>query len=619
MAKKGKFFYREIEEGLKQELEHRKEMFSLKTPDFYEFLSSPYVKLTFIRRFDGEEYVIDNSNKENINDIYDFDFKNIPKPTFQSLSVYNEGRYGSIRKADISIKLYHVRQINELESYFMVPGNTVKIEFGLSNYASELDEKHDYYNLTLKTQIHNFDYSYQGAEGVEFNISSMGEGLFAASLDLNSKLDETNIRVDATDEEGKKSNNLFSYLQGKIDELSPNFTGYDDDSGICRYRLSPAWEYETSSDFEFNNNDYIWYITLNGIISIINQILVKRNVKIKYNGEAISTYDKNIISSDPTQIVFPDSEMGNYNKKGSDTVVKFANFGEIPQLERKFKNGDTVNLGYTLISIDFIAQVIDKITSEDEDQNVPVRKFFNEIFNSIYENSGNIYDLSLTLAQDHDEDSPVLDIKDVNYIDDSEAGDRPYVFETLSTKNILKDFSVSSEIPDKMSTAMYMGGASSKNINPYVYEFVTRDSDQQYYNPDNPNPVYTVEEWAAMKRDKKLKDTIKSIESNAEQISKNGVDSDTKNALRSDLKSYMSLNTSGKWNENVMYPIELSITLHGIVGFRFGDIITIDYLPDRYLNHDSVRIVFMITKINHNIDGNEWTTELETQCRMRPK
>lgn len=618
----GKFFYRQIEKGLEEELEYRKKIFSSKSDDFYNFLSSPYVKLIFRRRFDGEEFVIDNSNKDTINDVYDFSFKNIPNPTFQSISIYNEGRYGSIRKTDISIKLYHIRQLNELESFLMIPGNTVIIQFGLSYYTKELDEKYNYYNLTLETKIHNFNYSFEGSDAMEFNISTMGEGLFAGSLDLNTKLDKKYIRVDSTDEEKQQSNNLMSYIQGKIDNLSLSaFDGYDEDSGICRYRISANWDYETEGDFDFVNNSYIWYITLNGIIRIINYMLEDRSLNIKYDGNAISTYDKNIISADPTEIVFPDSKMGNYKKSGNENGVKFANFGEIPKIERKFRNGDEVNLGYVLISLDFISQIVDEITNEDEDENVPVRKFLNKIFNSIYENSGNIYSLTLTLTQDEDVDDKngILDIKDENYIDDSEAGDTPYVFETMNRNNILKTFSISSEIPDKMSTAMYIGGSSSKNMNPRIYDFITRDAEKTYYNPNIPNPVYSIEEWEKMKRSKKVQDTKKDIEFYADKIAKNGVDSETKNSLRSALKSYMSLNTDAKWNENVMYPIELSITLHGIVGFRFGDIITIDYLPERYLNHKEIKIVFMVTKINHNIEGNEWVTELETQCRMRPK
>jgi hypothetical protein len=614
-----KLFYKNVDEGLKKELEYRKYIFSNKTDDFYNFMSAPYVKITFKRRFDGKEYTINNSDKKDINSIYDLDFKNIPNPIFSSLSVYNEGRYGSIRKADITIKLNHINQLNDLESYLLIPGNTVIIEFGLSKYANKLNDKNPYYNLKLEEKIFNFKYSYDGSGGIEFTINAMGEGHFISSLDLNTKIQSDVISLDKTKEEENRSNNLLSYIYSLIDNLSqPSFSGYDENTGICRYRVSPTWKYETNDDFDSSNNEYIWYITLNGFISIINNYIIKprkSNRNILYNGNAISSYDENVISADPTEIVFPDKNMGKYNKI-DDLIVSYANFGEIPELNKKFKHGNNINLGYMLISIDLISDIFEEITNEDEEENVPIRKFFNKLFNSVYENSGNIYDLTLIIKENKNDEVIDLEIVDSNYIDDSQSNNKPYVFETMNPNNILKTFSIESELPDKMSTAMYIGGSTSKNINPKIYSFFTRDG-ESYYDPNIPNPFYTVEEWEKLKNDQKIQDIKKDIQFYSNKISKNGVENNIKNSLRSALKSYKNLNTDAKWNNNLMYPLTLQITLNGIIGFQFGDIITIDYLPKRYLNHKDVKIVFMVTKINHSIEGNEWETSLETQCRIR--
>lgn len=616
----GKLFYSEIKKGLKDELDNRKDFFSNKNSDFFDMFGSPYISVTLVRRFDGKEYSINNSDKVNVEDVYDFDYKNLPNPVVESAKIYSEGRYASLKKADIEIKLYHIRQLDELESFLMIPGNGVRIGFGLSYYASKMDDKYELYNMELENKIYNFSYTVDDQSGtISFSLQTVGEGFFASSIDMNTKLDIEVINEDDTSEEENKSNSVLSYLYNLIDSYllkwGVGFSKYDPNTGIAKFMLSPSWEYETQNEFESSSNEFIWYITLNGLIEIINRdILERRNIdNISYEGEAISTYNKNIISADPTQIVFPDKNMGNYSRS-PDTSVTYSNFGRLSELNNKFRESDKINLGYILISIDHIATLFDQILINDEDENIPIRKFFNKLFNSIYENSGNVYDLSLTI-QEQDEENINLSILDSNYIDESVVSE-PYIFNILNDNNIITNFSIESSLPDKMATAMYVGGSSSKNVNPKIYSFLTRESDT-YYDPNIPNPVYSAEEWEDLKRDKKIEQAKKDIEFYVDKIGKNGVEDSTKSSLKAALKSFKSLDTDANWNKNLVYPLDLSVSLHGITGFKFGNIITIDYLPDRYLTNDSVSIIFMITKIDHEIQNNKWITTLTTQCRMR--
>ena len=46
--------------------------------------------------------------------------------------------------------------------------------------------------------------------------------------------------------------------------------------------------------------------------------------------------------------------------------------------------------------------------------------------------------------------------------------------------------------------------------------------------------------------------------------------------------------------------------------FRFGNTIKIDYLPEGY-----EKVVFTVTKIEHVIENNDWTTQLSTVCRTK--
>jgi len=68
--------------------------------------------------------------------------------------------------------------------------------------------------------------------------------------------------------------------------------------------------------------------------------------------------------------------------------------------------------------------------------------------------------------------------------------------------------------------------------------------------------------------------------------------------------------------EPTPYPLKLSLTVDGIEGFRFGDTISSDYLPSRYTKTEGIRIVFTVIKYTHEIKGNDWSTNVESMCRM---
>ena len=74
--------------------------------------------------------------------------------------------------------------------------------------------------------------------------------------------------------------------------------------------------------------------------------------------------------------------------------------------------------------------------------------------------------------------------------------------------------------------------------------------------------------------------------------------------------------SSGHWLNKILYPIEFSVTIDGIDGFKFGDIIKTNLIPARY-NDSETDMVFMVTKITHNIKDGIWETTLDTKSRIK--
>ncbi len=91
---------------------------------------------------------------------------------------------------------------------------------------------------------------------------------------------------------------------------------------------------------------------------------------------------------------------------------------------------------------------------------------------------------------------------------------------------------------------------------------------------------------------------------------------DVKNNLKFALRKYFS--TPKKDLESLfkfaapVWTVEVSLTLDGTYGFRFGDIINVNGLPGKY-----EQFVFTIMKTDHILVKNDWTTKLDCQMRVR--
>ena len=105
-----------------------------------------------------------------------------------------------------------------------------------------------------------------------------------------------------------------------------------------------------------------------------------------------------------------------------------------------------------------------------------------------------------------------------------------------------------------------------------------------------------------------------------ESLIKYGSDINAENqkALHTSIKNYVQYPTPTIQDTNQfkapIIPFDASFTIEGINGFRYGDVLKFEGLPDRYTKNT----VFSIIGINHSVSSTgEWNTEI--RCIMRPK
>jgi hypothetical protein len=86
-----------------------------------------------------------------------------------------------------------------------------------------------------------------------------------------------------------------------------------------------------------------------------------------------------------------------------------------------------------------------------------------------------------------------------------------------------------------------------------------------------------------------------------------------KSALRSKIDGMSPMVTSQKYNRP--YPIGLSLKVNGVTGIGFGHAIEMQSLQATRWRGNTA---FTVTRVIHNVQGQDWTTDIETVARLVP-
>ncbi len=101
------------------------------------------------------------------------------------------------------------------------------------------------------------------------------------------------------------------------------------------------------------------------------------------------------------------------------------------------------------------------------------------------------------------------------------------------------------------------------------------------------------------------------------ELSKNWIEPSRIIALENALKKYIQTPTSDLRRSSQLaapvIPFDVTFTIDGINGFRYGDVLQFDMLPDRYRKN----IVYTIVSTTHTIDTTGvWSTKIRCMARI---
>ena len=396
---------------------------------------------------------------------------------------------------------------------------------------------------------------------------------------------------------------------------------------------------------------YIKYYELVGFINkAINQLeagsalaaagaatTMGRLFRVQVEGNFTAWYQL-IKSAFPVDVFFPDDVMGEYG--GSTAFAPPQNY---LRSEAFFIsppgviNGNNIAIGNILIGTDFIKKTYKEFVAENA-ANIShknLTSFFETISKRINYASGDIYQITPTLYETEDMSTPgggatgasapptqaILSIEDTNLAREIIDGVRPFQFGVDIYRAIVRTASITCKPPAASAAAAYTAARGEDRNTTGAGGIQPTNSDVKAAPTSGGTPASTPDPAmgvnagdAATELTAKYAAALTDGFNNAWGEQVRGLITKWKKSLETST-GMSGANGHGHWMNKAVYPIDLTLTIDGVMGFKFGDAIECMAIPARY-NQAPWNVSFTITKVSHKIDAGAWTTTLNTKARV---
>lgn len=516
-------------------------------------------------------------------DLYSDTARYVPDPVLTSVSLRNEGKMGSLQKATVSFTVFNRDQIDKYEPLFLTPGINLKIEYGWSVSASDAGVSKD----TFEGIVYDFSMALTNFGGFECTVEVVGKGFKLFGIGAGASVKDSVTTIDSASET-KVSGNLVEI----IDNLRIQALGTDETltTGTTKDGFV-AFEIPTSGVpvVEEQTQERNAYITLQRFFGIVNQFITEvlgEEQVTQYVCDStvtISQYDPNATSGDVRKVILPDSKCGKYG----EVVFDIDPSG--------FKGSDEIaNLNNILLNIKWLTDRYKELVDTAKEE-ITINAFINDIFSNISVATGGIYNLTLITREDEgDSNIYVIDTNYTGIIGEDPI--KPFIFQAFKADSIVRTLSLDSKLPDRMATAMYIGGRGS-NASGINADTATNITEKEVFDPDENIP--------------------RLLNLSVELYGNSGFQEEQITAVISGLKKYKIYARDKNWSTNILYPLNLSVSIDGVAGLRFGNVVGTNWLPSKYRDKlGDLKVIFVITNVSHTISNNNWVTSIETQCRM---
>jgi len=598
-----------------------------------------------------------------------------PMPGITGVQIRSINRFGVLKEATITFNCWDVSQLQELELLFMRPGFTALLEWGHSLYFESPSNfiktpktvgsfftpgisKEKIYNEIeqLKTQsgqnydgifgfIKNFSWSFRPDGGYDCttNLISIGEIIESLTIDSDvpsitkdtkAKADKTEIDPPTMLENVLKTLKKYGIANGwnKVKEHYPGYVekfielnGVDN---IQKYKRSGITVKDTAQKSTVGKTEDFMYIPLQGFCQLVNAILpvdnnkknlIRLNTKIaplssQPNPDNIPTCKfrnfKYQISSDPyiCQIITPSVDAwlpeGGTGRAAIDSM-------------RSVKEGSSDEILNIWVNLDNLANIIADVVAKEKGQRT-LNDIFQPLFKQLNEALGGVNDFNF-LYEDSTYTYYIVD-RQVQ-VDRSEIP----TINVTGLKSTVTDFNFVTKLSPAITTMAAISaqaGAADVGLeaeallrwNEGLADRIITKKQNNIKDEQDTVEITAQKQQAQQERLDKLGTALNSFW--AGQYIKDQVNTAKINFVQYATTYVQFYDDEGESSNQKagpagIIPFEVSITMDGISGIKIGQAFEINQgvMPNKYYGV----IGFIVTGIDHDIQGNRWVTNIKAQ------
>jgi hypothetical protein len=381
------------------------------------------------------------------------------------------------------------------------------------------------------------------------------------------------------------------------------------------------------------------YITLNWLVDYMNRVIINKLVKgtgdengddtftenikiICDDSVCTSNYYASITSANPSKILLMDknSETNTYG-----SLTWYESLENFPS----YQEDNTAYPARIFINIELIHDIIEDLSVGNTEFNI--NNFFKEISYYINYYTGTAVNLSLVT---HPERTTALLYYDAHRVLTKNNNNViPYavpMFANDPNGTVVQSFGFNAKIPDSVKNLSYVLNQNPEEISeldiaPYMNfmynssEVIRTNRDAKGVLTETQNPNAEANLQKLKERYKQKHETyVRDLNKSKIAFGLNPTDSQRISELRQAIIRYIQYPTPILTQTNQLtapiFPFDADITIDGINGFRYGDVLEFLALPERYRKNT----VFTVINVTHIINNNgQWLTKLK--CIMRPR
>lgn len=597
--------------------------------------------------------------------LYDTTSK-FPLPVITGIDVGSLGNLGTTRKATIKIKIYTDEHLVEMQKCYFIPGMDVRVQFGWSESCLGLPPKDLYMNVGPRQEAlceiatrAQTNASYDGFQGIvtNFNYNLQPDNSWDCSIEINSAaeafadgtIEDTECgcgrKMEQTDAEGNTKKAVVKYgrlytMMFDIFKDSRNAQFYVNDlsvdtpKGLVEYLLSTDEFYEGIARTQDGKDDSGFlegvfsfvdgYNTIESYISwgmleaAINKYTIPNTLGRPYgqvDSSGISLpKPTNLMSSDPRICIIPGQRQLTENTRKIGSEVSPAD------------GTGTISLCSISLNVIFLMMELKKVFDGDKKMSTFLRAVIDKV-NDVCGNPWNIEIVSSgdTLASCKSPEGGGA-ISVIDHKSFKNEGDIIYEIKATVDKSAVRNISLDMKMTGAMKTqALYaggtqQGGTSSKNDGDatackglsFLPFYIGRGSGK---NQAMRNATPGKKDNAKCGCDEVDTPAKTSPPTKSELIEQciDDISDQTCQALRNEIIKEMSGEAKPPHCTGVMLPFDFGFECDGIGGFRFSQLISCNRIPQAIRD----KLVWQITKVDHTITANDWTTKVGTVCRLK--